>query len=204
MNSGKTNCIIIHGCPSKREEMMNLADRTFDKHWMPWIREKLEAQGTGGEIPMMPTPWEPVYEDYKKEFEKYTINENTVLIGHSCGCSFLVRWLGETKKKISKLILVAPWKIASDASELEKAFYEFPIDESIKDRVEKIVFFTSNNEEHDGKEGLKMFHGAIGGQIINLEGRGHYVMRHMGTYEFPELLKVILEKRHSFGSFIGK
>jgi predicted alpha/beta hydrolase family esterase len=59
----------------------------------------------------MPSPWYPDYEKFKKEFEKYSVNENTILIGHSCGSSFLVRWLGETKRKIFKLILFTPWKV---------------------------------------------------------------------------------------------
>jgi len=49
----------------------------------------------------MPDPWEPIYEKYKEEFEKYSVNETTVLIGHSCGCAFLVHWLGEKKKKVN-------------------------------------------------------------------------------------------------------
>lgn len=193
MNTDKKNCIMIHGCPSDKEKALNAETRTYDKHWMPWIKKNLIERGVKTETPLMPSPWSPVYEDFKKEFEKHTIDENTILIGHSCGCSFLVRWLGETKKRISKLILVAPWKIAEDACELEKAFYEFSIDESIKDRVGKIVFFTSDNEDDDGKAGLKMFHGYIGGKIMNLEGHGHYVMSHMGTNEFPELLNIILK-----------
>jgi len=97
----------------------------------------------------MPLPWAPIYEDYKKVLEKYDINENSILVGHSCGCAFLVRWLGESKKNISKLILVAPWKIPDENNEIKKSFYNFPIDETIKDRVKEIIMFTSNDEEDD-------------------------------------------------------
>ncbi len=185
------NCIIIHGCPADREKAMSPETRTYDKHWMPWLEEKLLAKGVKTERPLMPSPWQPDYEKFKTEFEKYEISEETILIGTSCGCSFLIRWLGETKQKVAKLILVAPWKISADASEFEKAFYEFQIDESIKERVRKIIFFTSDNERADGKAGLKMFHEHIGGEIINLPGHGHYVQKDMGTNEFPELLEVI-------------
>src|SRR3989344_2317222 len=187
-----SNCIVIHGCPSDEEKAMNPETRTYAKHWIPWIKRELAARGIPTEPPLMPNPWQPVYEDFKKDFEKYPVSKDTILIGHSCGCSFLVRWLGDTKQKIKKLILVAPWKIEPSASDFKKAFYEFVIDEGIKDRVGKIVLFTADDEEEDGKRGLQMFHQALGGKVIELKGRGHYVLGDMGTEEFPELLEQAL------------
>jgi len=140
----------------------------------------------------MPSPRQPIYENFKKEFEKYPVNENTVLVGHSCGCAFLVRRLGETKQKIYKLILVAPWKINDEGDKFREAFYTYPIDVTIKNRVEKIVMFTANDEDPEGKESLQIFHEALGGKIISLENHGHYTLGDMWTEEFPELLQAIL------------
>ena len=136
----------------------------------------------------MPNPWEPNYQAFKKEFEKYPVSENDILIGHSCGTTFLLRWLGDTKQKIAKLILVAPWAIADKNDEARKAFYEHPIDESIKSRVGEIIYFTSDNEREDGQKSLKIIHNILGGKIIELKKHGHYTLRDMGTEEFPELL----------------
>lgn len=191
MNNKKV--IIIHGCPSDVEKAMNPETRTYDKHWIPWIKSELNAEGIKVETPLMPDPWEPDYEKFKKEFDKYEVSENDILIGHSCGSAFLVRWLGDAKQKISKLILVAPWKIPDKDDKYRKAFYEYPIDETIKSRVKEIIMFTANDEEDDGKESLKIFHQALGGKIIELKGRGHYTFSDMGTVEFPELLEAILK-----------
>ncbi|MBU2523192.1 MAG: alpha/beta hydrolase [Nanoarchaeota archaeon] len=188
------NVIIIHGCPSDEEKAMDPKTRTYDKHWIQWIKKELIARGIKTETPLMPSPWEPNYEKFKKEFEKYNVDEDTILIGHSCGCAFLSRWLGETKKKIKKLILVAPWKIPDKNDKIQKEFYDYPIDESIKSRVKWIVMFASDNEEEDGKKSLKIFHRALDGKIIELKGRGHYTLEDMGTEEFPELLKEAIMK----------
>ncbi len=187
------NCIIIHGCPSNIEKAMNPETRTYDKHWIPWIKKELSSKGIKTETPLMPNPWEPDYNSFKKEFEKYKVTEDTMLIGHSCGCAFLVRWLGETKTKINKLILVAPWKIPDKNDEFRKEFYEYSIDKKIESRVNKIIMFTADDEEIDGKKSLKSFHGVLGGKIIELKGRGHYTIEDMGTEEFPELLREILK-----------
>jgi predicted alpha/beta hydrolase family esterase len=182
--------IIIHGCPDKEEER-SPESRTYDKHWISWLKKELISQDIETETPLMPEPWAPDYEKFREEFEKYKVTENTILIGHSCGCAFLVRWLGDTKKKISKLILVAPWKIPDENDEARIKFYTYPIDETIKERVREIIMFTADNEEDDGKKSLQIFHDALGGKIIELKGRGHYTFSSMGTTEFPELLEII-------------
>ncbi len=185
------NCIIIHGCPSDKEKAMDPETRTYDKHWIPWTKKELESRGVKTETPLMPEPWAPVYAAFKNELEKLDITEDTILIGHSCGCSFLVRWLGETKRKVKKLVLVAPWKIPTNDNQFKKIFYDFDIDETIKSRVNNITMFTADDEAEDGKRGLQMYHAAIGGKIINLEGHGHYTQGDMGTEEFPELIEVV-------------
>jgi predicted alpha/beta hydrolase family esterase len=122
---------------------------------------------------------------------KYSLDEGTVLIGHSCGCAFLVRWLGETKKKINKLILVAPWKIFEN--ENERYFYDYDINKCVKKNVNEIIIFTSNNEEENGKKSVKIFHNSLGGDIIELKNKGHFTLEDMKTEEFPDLLNKILE-----------
>ena len=74
-----TNCIVIHGCPSDKEKAMNPERRTYNKHWIPWIKRELSSEGTEVETPLMPNPWEPKYEDFKEEFKKYNVNEKTPL-----------------------------------------------------------------------------------------------------------------------------
>lgn len=192
MDAKKQNCIIIHGCPSNIEKAMNPETRTYDKHWIPWTKNMLTMLGIPTETPLMPDPWEPSYEKFKAEFEKWEVNENMFLIGHSCGTTFLLRWLGDTKQKIAKLILVAPWAIADKDDEARRNFYEHPINPSIKDRVGEIIFFTADDEDPDGIESLKIIHKVIGGKVIELPGRGHYTMGDMGTTEFPELLEQLI------------
>ena len=171
---------------------MDPETRTYDKHWIPWLKRELSSR-IKTETPLMPDPWEPNYNKFKATFEKCKVTEDIILVGHSCGCSFLVRWLGETKQKVNKLILVAPWKISGKEDKNKKAFYEYAIDASIKSRVNGIVMFTADDEQEDGKRGLAMFHDTLGGKVIELKNHGHYTIGDMGTEEFPELLEEVLK-----------
>jgi predicted alpha/beta hydrolase family esterase len=186
-------CIIIHGCFPDAGKAMNPETRADYRYWALWIKEQLTKNDFETQTPLMPSFCQPDYEKFRVVFEKYAVDENTILVGHSCGCAFLVRWLGETKRKISKLILVAPWKVAKEGDEFRKKFYDYSIDESIKERVDQIVMFTADNESADGKESLKIFHNALGGEVVELKGRGHYLTGNFGTDELPELLEKILQ-----------
>ncbi len=193
MRISDINCVIIHGEPDEEEKEMAPELRNYDKHWMPWVKKQLESLGWKVETPHMPNPWEPIYEDYKKEFEKLKVNENTVLVGHSGGCAFLVRWLGNSKQKVKKLILVAPWKVAEKWNKYKTIFYEFEVDKTIKDRVNKIIMFTSDSEEEEGKKSLAIYHKDLDGKIIELKRQGHYTLEDMKTEEFPELIEKITD-----------
>ena len=41
---------------------MNPETRTYDKHWIPWLKRNLIAAGIKTETPLMPDPWEPDYQ----------------------------------------------------------------------------------------------------------------------------------------------
>jgi predicted alpha/beta hydrolase family esterase len=184
----KPNCIIVHGCPSGHE-----SPNEYAGHWMPWLKKELISSGIDTQIALMPKPWAPSYLDFKTAILNYHITDKTILIGHSCGCAFLVRWLGESGVKVKKLILVAPWKVAPDGDEFRGQFYNYAINKEISKNIESIIMFSSDNEEDDGKRSLQIFHDALGGEIITLQNKGHYTLNDMGTEEFPELLNITLK-----------
>ncbi len=187
----RRNCIIIHGCPADAAAEREVETRSYDKHWIPWLRQSLIARCIPTSAPLMPNPWAPDYGKYKQAFERHLVNDDTILIGHSCGCAFLVRWLGESKQRIDTLVLVAPWKIPRPGDRQRRAFYDFKIDETIASRVRRILMFTSDTEREDGRQSLMIYHRALGGEVVNLPNKGHYIETEMGTCEFPELLNEI-------------
>jgi predicted alpha/beta hydrolase family esterase len=106
----------------------------------------------------------------------------------------VTRWLGETGKKIKKLILVAPAIVnkRKEYWELEK-FYDFKINFGIKERVEEIILIESDNDGEGILESGKIYSRELKVKPIILHKRGHFTERGMGTREFPELLEKIIE-----------
>lgn len=186
------NCIIIHGCPSNKEKAMNPATRTYDKHWIPWLKKELEKRDVECYTPLMPEPWQPKYQDWKREINKLSINKNSVLVWHSCGGAFLVRWLKETEKKIPGLVLVSLGKIGK--TKKYSTFYGgdkiMNIDKNVKN---KIIIFTSNDDIKEHIDGAHEYEKELPAKVIFLKDRGHFTFDDMGTEEFPELLEAILK-----------
>ncbi len=75
----------------------------------------------------------------------------------------------------------------------KKKFYNFKIDGPIKEKVKKIIVFTSDDEESQGKESAKIIKEKLDAKIISLKNHGHYTLEDMKTREFLELLEEVLK-----------
>lgn len=184
------NVIIVHGGPLT-DTPLSLHNLN-DLYWQPWVKNELEMHGVTCEIPAMPNPWFPVYEDWKREFEKQMLQKDSILVGHSIGAAFLVRWLSETNKIFNKLILVAP-NLRSESSNLAvREFYNYKISTNIIANVSERIVFTSENDDLENIESAKILESTLDCRLINLPSHGHYITADMGTDEFPGLIECIL------------
>ncbi|MBN1377370.1 leucine--tRNA ligase [Candidatus Woesearchaeota archaeon] len=187
-----SNVVIIHGSPHSKkrakEEPQNKA------HWISWLKKELEKQEIKVYNPLMPNCWKPKYEEWKKEFEKININEDSVLIGHSAGGAFVVRWLKETGKKINKLILISAGKTTTKENKRLHKFYSFNIGDKIKNNVKETIIFISDDEPDYRKKNAIEYEKKLNGKLISLKNRGHFTLKGMKTKEFPELLDEIISK----------
>jgi len=185
------NVVIVHGSNINKESAEKGLPEN-KRHWCFWLQKELEKRGIEVSNKIYPRNWSPIYDDWKEEFEKNKINEESVLIGHSAGGGFLVRWLGETNKKVKKLILVSPAIIHSGGFVTLDNLLKFEINKEIKNNIGKIVIFTSDNDFEGVKKSVKIFSEALGIKPIILKNRGHFREQDIGTKEFPELLEEIL------------
>jgi len=187
------NCIIVHGSNStEKGSKEGLPENK--RHWKPWLKKELEKKGIEVSNYIYPKDWNPNYNEWEKVFEKNKINENTILVGHSAGGAFLVRWIGETERKVKKLILVSPGKAGKERRKTLSNLYGSNTYRNIGDYVkEGIVVFTSNNDISIHIENAKRYEKELPAKIIYLKNHGHFTLGDMKTEEFPELLEEVLK-----------
>lgn len=184
--------ILIHGRPDKEEYFDDTMPKPHEAHWFPWLKNKLQEHGIKTIIPVMPKPYEPDYEEWKKVFETLEITTETLLVGHSRGGGFLLRYLSEHKIVVEGFIMIAPSILPNPG--VVTGFSEYEIDKSIVDRIPKIsLFYSTDDEEGISKsvEKIKTFLPDI--IYYEFNNKGHFTKGDLCTEEFPELLEEILK-----------
>jgi hypothetical protein len=183
--------VIVHGMPTDKSYHDLTRDNESNGHWLPWLQQQLCARDILTQTPEMPIPYAPEYQAWKDEFERQVIDEDTILIGHSCGGGFLIRWLSEVDKIVGKIILVAPWL---DIEKKYSPLFEFNLNASMADKTRKgIDLLYSTNDDKEMQTTLAFLQ-ASDAEIRYHEFKdyGHFCLRDMKTREFPELLKLCL------------
>lgn len=186
------NAIIVHGMPSKDDYYNSELPSMSNSHWVPWLQNMLLTSNIAAVTPEMPLAFAPDYAIWQREFERYDISEDTILVGHSCGGGFLVRWLSEhTDIQVGKVILVAPWidPFREDTTD----FFEFTIDKDLAARTKGLWIFNSDTDSKGVHSSVTTIRAGVSNvQYKEFHDYGHFVVNDMKTDVFPELLEVLL------------
>lgn len=187
------NAIILHGKPGKEEYYDPKMPSMSNAHWIPWLQGQLLKIDIAAATPEVPMAFDPQWDLWCKEVERFDINPDTILVGHSCGGGFWIRWLSEHKDvKVGKVVLLAPSLGYRWGDGGEHFFRGFKIDPKIVERAESLTIFNSDNDHESIHQSVKEIREQIPGIIYKeFHNYGHFCIDDMGTVEFPELLNVL-------------
>lgn len=161
-------------------------------HWLPWLQKQLLIRDIAAAAPEVPFSFKPDYAVWCKEFERYDVTPETLLVGHSCGGGFLVRWLSEHPEvRVGKVVLVAPW---TDPFRDETTdFFEFDIDHNLAARTKGLVIFNSDDDYNSVHETVRILRKTIKGSTYReFAKHGHFCYNDLHSVEFPELLEELI------------
>jgi hypothetical protein len=184
--------IILHGRPGKEDYYDPTSLSESNKHWLPWLQKQLIIRDILAQTPELPRPFGPIYDEWKGIVEQLHPSEETILVGHSYGAGFLVRWLSENKsRKASRIVLVAP-SLGYGFKDRQN-FFEFDIDPELANRTQGIVILVAKNDKEAIQKATRELVSSMHGvKLRELNHGGHFTYRDMGTEKFPELLEEVL------------
>jgi len=187
------SAILLHGKPGQEEYYDSKYPSASNAHWFPWLQKQLLIKEIAAQTPEVPNSWKPEYETWRKEFERYDIAPDTILVGHSCGAGFIVRWLSEHKDvRVGKVVLVAPW-LDPDRRDTTD-FFEFDIDPSLASHTKSVTIFGSDNDMDDVQKTVEILRDKVKGITYReFHNYGHFCLSDMKTVEFPKLLEELLQ-----------
>lgn len=182
--------IIIHGYNDQSEFLDASRPAASNDHWIPWIQRQLLLKGIEAQTPEMPGFYQPHYEAWKNMIERFEPDESTILIGHSCGGGFLVRWLSENDVHVGPVALVAPW--LDPEKELVPDFFDFTIDPKLSSKSCGVHILYSTDDFPEIITSINI----LKSKLKNISwqeftDKGHFVLSSMGTQQFPELLDIL-------------
>lgn len=161
-------------------------------HWLLWLKDELVKKNITSEVPIMPEAYNPEYNAWKEIFDRLPLNEETILVGHSCGGGFIVRYLSENDVKVGKVVLVAPW-IDPDKY-LKTGMFDFNIDENIVAKTKGITIFSSTDDMQEVQDSVEILKNKIKNiKIVEFQNYEHFCYGDMKTHEFPELLEEVIK-----------
>jgi len=192
--------IIIHGweCFNKEELYTYLQTTSHNPYELKERRrDRLQSQCKDSHaviIPSMPNKYSADYTAWKIRFERhfpYLNNENTILVWHSLGASFLLKRLSENKfpKQVSQLHLVcscveSKWLIWEGIGNFWSDRKKIA---TIQKQVDQICIYHSKDDEvvpYRHSEKLSEF--LPQAKFFSFENRGHF-----NQPALPELLENI-------------
>ena len=184
------NAIILHGKPTKERYYDETFPSSSNYYWIPWLQKQLIARDIATATPEVPSNWFPDYTTWLNEFERYDITPETILVGHSCGGGFILRWLSDHPEiRVEKVVLAAPW-INPLNHEDTNDFFSFELDRNLTKRTKLTVLY-SDDDEPGVIETAKIISKLLPeAKVTQLHDYGHFYDDRRMT--FPELLKEVV------------
>jgi predicted alpha/beta hydrolase family esterase len=181
------NAIIVHGRPSREDYYDPSVPSPSSHHWLPWLAKQLLVRDIHAVRPEMPHAYAPDYPVWRREFERFDLDARTLLVGHSCGAGFLVRWLSEHPRvRVGRVALVAPWLDPDGTTAPD--FFAFDLDPALTARTQRVVIFNSDDDGDAIQRSVHVLRDAFPRARYHVfTGYGHFLDR-----EFPELLDALV------------
>lgn len=182
------NAILLHGRPSEDEYYEMDFPSPSNAHWFPWLQQKFLRNKTLCQAPEMPTPYNPSFAEWSKTYAQFEINEKTIIVAHSMGCGFNLKYLDQNNFKINSLILVAPWL---DPEKDHGDFLEFHLDQNIEKIANSIHILNSTNDMKTVLDSVGTIRKVIpSAHYHEFENKGHFCLSDLDSPEFPELWNI--------------
>lgn len=192
-----TNVVILHGKPDDFEYYDAFEPSPSNFSWIPWLQKQCLLNEISSQTPEVFRCFEAPYQDWLKVLDQSEINNETILVGHSCGGGMILRWLCENKDvKVKGAILVAPW--LDPLGFMKKTFghelFDFERDLSLLSRIEHPIIFHSDNDQESIQETLIQIKTAWPEfPVREFHNYEHFCFPNSTTKAFPELIEEVVK-----------
>lgn len=181
------NVFLVHGTFGKPFE-----------NWFPWLEEQLSKIQVQCNIPTFPTPNHQQYSDWEMLMNYYNkvdfFNQETVLIGHSCGAVFIAKYLMIHNIHVKGLVSASGYNnFISGFEMMDRLNRSFYVKEGLVDMhayADNVYALFGDDDPNVPQEYLRGFAEDIGADTICIPGAGH-LNSNSGYLKCDEIFNII-------------
>ncbi|MGL6234671.1 MAG: RBBP9/YdeN family alpha/beta hydrolase [Segniliparus sp.] len=165
-------------------------------HWFPWLADELRSKGHEVEVVGLPTPAEPVREEWEKALASRVgpVGADTAFVTHSLGTITVLRYLAslQTPWRAGGLVLVSGFTGPLEAlPQLDEYLAEDLDPAPLRDRLGAVSAIYSDNDEYVPPSATRKLAEALGAASTVVPGAGHFLGAD-GHTALPEALEAVL------------
>lgn len=163
----------------------------YNGNWKYWLQFAVEKEhDVIMQIPKFPHAHALLmkYEEWEKIMDFQDINSDTILIGHSAGGGFVLKYMAKHPElKVKQIVLVAPW-IDPDDFQPNGFYKDFDLNDNIFKQTKNGIDIMISDDDSayilDSVEKIKDNIPNV--RIHQFTGHGHFL-----SPELPEILDII-------------
>jgi len=175
-----------------------------DGNWFQWLKKELEKLGHEVFVPKFPTPENQSVDSWCEVLRKeapFEFGADTILVGHSCGATYMLSILNEDRAKP----LAASFFVSGFLHDLGDDDFDIPNHtftnqdfdwDLIKKNAGQMFVIAGDNDPYVPKSETEELAENLDVEPIYIKN-GKHLNAEFGYTEFPELLKMIVEKMDS-------
>ncbi|HAT8989502.1 TPA: serine hydrolase family protein, partial [Legionella pneumophila subsp. pneumophila] len=165
----QSNVIIVHGAYGHPFE-----------NWFNWMKTELESLGIECFVPQLPTPDGQELKNWLHVFNSTVspmITHDTILIGHSLGSAFLLRWLEQANQSVFSTILAGSFIGTVGIQKFDKineSFFENGFDwHSIINKSKQFFCYHGSNDPYISRSNFNFIANNLQARKIIISQGGH-------------------------------
>ena len=185
----------------KKAVILHAMEQNSKGHWYPWLKKELESTGYEVWVPDLPNANHPNTEEMTEFLvaSGWDFKDNLV-IGHSSGAVEVLYLLQAIPlaEKIKTAVAVSSFDrpVTGMETQHDKMFVGDLAFENIKTKSEKILFLHGSDDPWCPVEQAQYLAKQTSGELVLVEGGGHFSTSLDPKYtEFPELIKILEDRQ---------
>ncbi len=165
-------------------------------NWFTWLKSELESRGFKVWLPQLPHAEQPSLREWADFVHKncpFTIDDETLVVGHSSGAILALILAQESSAPIGRVVAVSVFHDNSLDWRPNDRLFDVVFDwQAIHNNVRHLLFVHSDDDPYVPLDQAQYVADNCKAELVLIAGQGHFNLEKSKDYQqFPKLIELI-------------